>query len=131
MLNKSHRFHGHNSLNFVYHHGKTARDPHLTLRYCTNNRRASYRVAVVVSKKVHKSAVTRNRIRRRLYQFVRLNQDKIITPYDIVMNVVSDDIAIMPAKQLKEALVKLFGQTDIFDQPSISGHHDIVNKKED
>ena len=31
----------------------------------------TYRAAVVVSKKVHKSAVVRNRIRRRLYEITR------------------------------------------------------------
>jgi ribonuclease P protein component len=130
MLNKTHRFHGYNSLRYVYQHGQTARDPNLTVRYCINNKRRNYRVAVVVSKKVDKSAVKRNRIRRRLYQFVSLNASKINKPYDIVLNVVSEEIAGMPALQLKEVLVKLFGQTDIFEPSPSTSQRGIVNKKE-
>jgi ribonuclease P protein component len=130
MLKKNHRFHGYNSLHYVYQHGQTAKDPALTLRYCTNKKRRSYRVAVVVSKKVNKSAVKRNRIRRRLYQFVSLNQDKITKPYDIVLNVVSEEIANMPVEQLKNVLKKLFSQTDIFGQAANPVPRVIVNKKE-
>ncbi|MGH7193775.1 MAG: ribonuclease P protein component, partial [Candidatus Saccharimonadales bacterium] len=71
MLGRTHRFHGRKSLNGVYRHGRTARTAAMSLRY---SRRASdrpYRVAVVVSRKVSKSAVTRNRIRRRIYAAVR------------------------------------------------------------
>jgi ribonuclease P protein component len=130
MLNKNHRFHGYNSLHYVYQHGQTVKDPTLTLRYSPNKKRRSYRVAVVVSKKVHKSAVKRNRIRRRLYQFVSLNQDMITKPYDIVLSVISEEIATMPAEQLKNVLRKLFSQTDIFTQATSAVPHVIVNKKE-
>lgn len=42
------------------------------------------RFAIVVSKKISKKAVERNKIRRRIYEVLRLNLDKIKTPYDIV-----------------------------------------------
>jgi ribonuclease P protein component len=41
--------------------------------YSLNKSRKDYRMAVVVSKKTAKFAVTRNRIRRRLYEAVRKN----------------------------------------------------------
>jgi ribonuclease P protein component len=44
-------------------------------------------VAVVVSRKVNKSAVARNRMRRRLYELVRGLDDQISQPYDIVITV--------------------------------------------
>lgn len=77
MISNRFRFHGHGSLKYLFRHGKNQRTKYLTLKYCTNPKREDYRVAVVVSKKVARSAVARNRIRRRLYEMVRTNSDGI------------------------------------------------------
>lgn len=100
MLAKTHRFHGHNSLNYVYRHGQTVRGPLTAVKYVRNDRRQTYRAAVVVSKKVHKSAVVRNRIRRRIYEQLRLLAPQITQPYDIVVTVFHDTVATMPATEL-------------------------------
>lgn len=113
MLSKLHRFHGHNSLNYVYRHGQTIRGPLTSLKYAQNDRRQTYRVAVVVSKKVHKSAVVRNRIRRRLYEQVRLIADQIEQPYDIVFTVFHDTVAIMPADELTKLVAAQLHQATI------------------
>jgi ribonuclease P protein component len=68
MISRTNRFHGYNSLRNVYRHGNTARGPLFAVKSLQNPRRKSYRLAVVVSRKVNKSAVARNRIRRRLYE---------------------------------------------------------------
>jgi ribonuclease P protein component len=60
MISRAHRFHGYNSLNFVYRNGQTVRGPLFAIKYTINPKRKSYRAAVVVSKKVNKSAVARN-----------------------------------------------------------------------
>lgn len=70
MLKFKNRFHGHNSLSYVYRHGKTWRSKLITLKFLHNNYRQYSRVAVVVSKKVEKTAVGRNRIRRRIYEII-------------------------------------------------------------
>lgn len=70
MLAIAYRFHGHNSLRPVYQKGKALRSAHIKLLWQQSGRTAP-RVAVVVSKKVHKSAVVRNRIRRRIYEQMR------------------------------------------------------------
>ena len=87
MISRAHRFHGYNSLRHVYGHGKTTRGPLFSVKSVLNERRKTYRVAVVVSRKIDKSAVARNRIRRRLYEIVRLAGVDIIRPYDIVITV--------------------------------------------
>ncbi|MBI3337916.1 ribonuclease P protein component [Candidatus Saccharibacteria bacterium] len=87
MISRKHRFHGYGSLKYVYRHGQTVRGPLTSLKYTHNDRRQTYRLAIVVSKKVNKSAVTRNRIRRRLYEAVRQYESKIIEPYDLVITV--------------------------------------------
>ena len=63
---------------------------------------------MVVSRKVDKSAVRRNRMRRRLYEVVRGLSSEIHEPHDIVLSVFSDAVLEEPfeklAKQLKKQL---------------------------
>ena len=101
MISRSHRFHGHGSLRYVYQHGETVRGPLISLKYVKNDRRKSYRLAIVVSKKVHKLAVRRNRIRRRLYEAFRHEEAGIITPYDMVVTVFHEQVADMPNEELR------------------------------
>ncbi|HEU4966790.1 MAG TPA: ribonuclease P protein component [Candidatus Saccharimonadales bacterium] len=134
MISKLHRFHGHASLNFVYRHGVVVRDQHMSLRVARNNRRASYRAAVIVSRKVHKSAVRRNRIRRRIYEAVRLQSVTITEPYDLVFTVFSDQLADMPAVQLQALVERMLVKarvTKVARPASQPVRHDIVTRKED
>ncbi|MBA3758266.1 ribonuclease P protein component [Candidatus Saccharibacteria bacterium] len=99
MISRLNRFHGHGSLRYVYQHGHVVRGPLCSLKYVQNDKRKNYRLAVVVSKKVHKSAVRRNRIRRRLYEAFRL-QAAAIPPYDMVLTVFHEQIADIPSEEL-------------------------------
>lgn len=110
MITREHRFHGRNSLKFVYRTGKTLRSPHLALRYGHNDRQAHYRAAIVVSRKVSKSAVVRNRIRRRLYEVLRLHESMIESPLDMVLTVYSPVLAILPQAELEATLTRLLSQ---------------------
>ncbi len=121
MINRSHRFHGYNALRFVYQQGKTARiqssaptDVLFTLRYALNPRRKTYRLAIVVSKKQSKSAVVRNRIRRRLYEAGRelIPLDK---GCDLVITVVSDKVATINQKDINKTLSQLLQISGIGD----------------
>jgi len=104
MLSRTHRFHGYGSLRYVYKNGKVVRGQYCSLKYVPNPRRTTYRAAVVVSKKVHKSAVVRNRIRRRVYEFVR-EQVAVDQSYDLVITVFSEQLATLPAEQLRKAIL--------------------------
>ena len=132
MIDTTHRFQGHNSLRFAYQKGKTVRGQFCSLKYVLNRRRETYRVAVVVSRKVHKSAVVRNRIRRRIYEVIRQEAHNITAPYDIVVLVYSDQMASMPAIQLRSAILdKLEKASIILPQGhSALASHDIVKPKE-
>jgi ribonuclease P protein component len=88
------------------------RSGQIALKYMPSNR-ASYRLAVVVSKKVSKSAVVRNRIRRRVIEAVRLRAAEITKPYDIVVTVFQDTLAIMPAQELDQTVRNLLQQAGI------------------
>ncbi len=104
MVSKEHRFHGIASLRFVYRRGHIVRGPLFAVKYAENKKRGTYRAAVVVSKKISKSAVVRNRIRRRIYEAIRLFEGQYNAPYDIVITVYSEQVATIEAKKLEYML---------------------------
>jgi ribonuclease P protein component len=106
MISRKNRFHGYGSLKYVYRHGQTVRGPLFAVRFVENPKRKNYRLAVVVSRKVHKSAVGRNRMRRRLYAAIRSLEGQISTPADIVITVFSDNLIEEPADKLADQLKK-------------------------
>lgn len=106
MIGSKYRFHGHNALRRVYAQGQSVRGPMLSLKFMPSKRQ-NYRAAVVVSRKVHKSAVVRNRIRRRLYEIVRVYANEFSAPYDLVLTVFSDQIAELPSTELNRLTRKL------------------------
>jgi ribonuclease P protein component len=113
MISRVHRFHGYNSLRHVYSGGAVVRGPAFAVKFLHNPRRQTYRVAVVVSRKVHKSAVARNRMRRRLYESVRELEADITRSFDIVITVLQDKLLEMPPKELRAQLKKQFKQAGI------------------
>jgi ribonuclease P protein component len=119
VLRRSNRFHGYNSLRSVYQTGQTVRGSLLSLRYAPG-KRAEFRCAVVVSRKVARSAVVRGRIRRRIFEQVRLQA--IDQPYDLVWTAFSDQLATLPAAELKTLVGEMLAKAGL-----TSG---IVNPKE-
>lgn len=104
MLIRLHRFHGYNSLRSVYSRGQTVRTPLLSLKYALRDPTRPYRVAVVVSRKVSKSAVVRNRIRRRVYEVVRRQEKQLPGGIDLVFTAFGDELASWEAKRLETAV---------------------------
>jgi ribonuclease P protein component len=113
MINRLHRFHGYGSLRYTYQHGQTVRGPLCSLRYIQNDRRKTYRLAVVASKKVSKSAVVRNRVRRRLYEAVRQHEAEIAKPYDMVLTVFSEQVAELSAEEISRLVRAQLKQAQI------------------
>ena len=112
MLNKKYRFHSRGGVRYVYQKGKTIRKSKMSL-VCTKNTRGFTRVAVVVSKKVDKSAVGRNRIRRRIYEAVRLNFDDLPKKQDYIFVVYSKDVAKMPFDKIEKTLGELVNEAKV------------------
>lgn len=113
MISRSHRFHGHNSLSYVYRNGQTTRGPAFSIKSVMNPRRQTYRAAVVISRKVHKSAIGRNRMRRRLYEAIRQLEPRITEPHDIVLTVFQDSLLEDPPEKLNRQLVSQLRQAGI------------------
>ena len=61
-------------------------------------------MSVVVSKKVAKSAPIRNRIRRRLYEQIRIQAPKYLSNHDVVITVFDPELAVCDARVV-EALI--------------------------
>lgn len=114
MISTLFRFHGHNSLRYVYSNGKAVRSQLFTVKYVSNSHRKHPRFSVVVSKKVIKSAVGRNRIRRRLYEYLRIHTEKLSGVYDIVIICTSAELRTLPYAHISEQLDQLFDKAHLY-----------------
>jgi ribonuclease P protein component len=112
MLSKRYRFHSRGGVRHTYQNGKTIRGSRISLVFADNSRNKQ-RFAVVVSKKVMKSAVARNRIRRRVYEAVRLQQGKIAKPVDCIFIVYNKEVMTMEFKELQKLVTDLLKEAEI------------------
>lgn len=115
MLAFPYRFHGHGSLRYVYKNGQAVRSRLLTVKHTRNKHRKNARFAVVVSKKVHKSAVGRNRIRRRLYEIIRHEQPRITLAHDIVVIITSSEVLTLATPELSETVTSAFEKAGLYN----------------
>ena len=113
MIAKKYRFHGYGALKFVYTKGKTVRARFVSLKFHENTRRTESRLAVVVPKKVAKKAPERNRIRRRIYEAMRVNWDSIKTPHDLVITVFDEKMASISVEELTRIIKDLIRQANL------------------
>ncbi len=112
MLNRRYRFHSRGGVRYVYQKGKTIRRPKASLVFAENTRGFT-RVGVVVSKKVMKSAVGRNRIRRRIYEVIRNNWDLLPGKTDYIFVIFSKDLLTMPLSDLEKLLGELVEESKV------------------
>lgn len=124
MLSQYSRFHGHGSLRYIYRNGEALRSQLLTIKYVHNPRRRHPRIAVVVSKKVLKKAVGRNRIRRRIYEIFRNELPLMKETYDIVCIVSSPDARDMEFDELRGNIQSMLASAGIYKD---SPENDIIN----
>lgn len=112
MLSKKYRFHSRGGVKYVYQHGKTVRQQQFSLVFAPNTKGFT-RFAVVVSKKVEKTAVGRNYLRRRIYEVLRLNFDAIPKKMDYVFVVYSNEIGKLPFDALQERIGNLIEESKV------------------
>ena len=109
MLSKKYRFHSRGGVKYTYKHGKTIRTPKISLVY-NENARGHIRCAVVVSKKVEKTAVARNRIRRRVYEAIRLELPNFPEKRDYIFVIYASEIMTIDFDELRKLIHSLFAQ---------------------
>lgn len=120
MLSYAYRFHGHSSLRYVFKNGETVRSRLITLRYTHNKHRKQSRFSVSISKKIFKSAVKRNRVRRRIYEIIRLSLPEVTGTCDIVFIVTSPELLLMEHAALKETVLKVLTEAKIVPNLSVA-----------
>ena len=113
MLQQRYRFHGYGGLRYLYRHASAERSRLLTIKYVANRRRRMPRIAVVVSKKVHKSAVGRNRIRRRIYEILRQQVPHFTGVYDVALIITSSEVLTSPHDELVLVVTNLLMRAGI------------------
>jgi ribonuclease P protein component len=116
MIAKVNRFHGHNSLSTVYRKGQTVSLSHVSLKYIAIKSDKPHRLAIVVSRKVDKSAVVRNRIRRRIYELMRNKHPKLTQNVDIVISVHNRLLATMAASELDELIDQMLIKAGLIER---------------
>ena len=67
----------------IYRKGQSSVQPAVVV-YCQKNREGRSRLGVTVSKKLG-HAVVRNRVRRRIREIYRLNREKMLPGWDIIV----------------------------------------------
>lgn len=111
MLSSKFRFHSRGGVKYTYQKGKTIRTPKLSLVFAPNKKHKQ-RYAVVVSKKVLKTAVGRNRIRRRLYEAIRLSFNPNLK-FDCIFVVYSKEFVKMDFFQIQNLVQELLSKARI------------------
>lgn len=113
MIPFNNRFHGHSSLRYVYKNGQVIRSRSIILKVIANPHRKQSRAAVIISKKILKSAVRRNLIRRRIYECIRQKLPYLNGIYDIAVIISSGELLNSSHNELSEQIDQLFDQAGI------------------
>ena len=103
MLKRKNRFSKSYQVRYVLKNGESFKTGPLLFKSLQKNSTHQAKIAVVVSKKIHKSAVVRNKIRRRVFECVRQTNTQI-TGFDLVIVVYASHISTMQNTQL-EAII--------------------------
>ena len=115
MIARLNRFHGHGSLSPLYRRGQSVSLSLVSLKHLPVRTDKPGRLAVVVSRKVDKSAVVRNRIRRRIYEDIRVKSPKLTQGVDLVITVHNQQVAGMKATELSEIIYELLIKASLLE----------------
>ncbi len=115
MLASSHRLKQPRAIARVFGRGRQGTSGPIKLKVAPNGMIVS-RAVVVVSKKISKRAVVRNRIRRRVSALLAERWATVTPGYDIVITVQSD-IAATPAVELAKHLARAIDLTRMITVP--------------
>lgn len=86
----------------------------IVMKFVKNPHRKHSRLAAVVSKKVYKGAVGRNRMRRRVYEILRRELEGVEGIYDMVFIIVSAEVRTMPAGDLHVIIKRLLIESGVY-----------------
>ena len=114
MLAKEHRLKKKKDFERVFKKGKLLAKDFLILRVAKNNLKIT-RVGLVVSQKVSKKAVLRNKVKRKIREAVRNNIKKINLGYDLIF-FTKKGIERKSFLEIKKTVESLFAQAKLFKE---------------
>lgn len=114
MLSGAYRFHSRGGVRYTYKNGRQVRGVKISLVVADNMKRRKGRFAVIVSKKVLKSAVKRNRMRRRVYEVIRAELPRLAEAKDVLVNIYSKDVVDMEHKELVGLMKQSFSDAGLY-----------------
>ncbi len=85
----------------------------MNIKSVVNKKRTDSRVAVVIGKKVVKSAVRRNLARRRVYEIIRPKIADFTAVCDVVITITSSELLSLTHTELADQLGHLLAQAQI------------------
>jgi len=114
MPSSAHRLTKRGDIEKVLRRGKTVHGDYLTIKVAQNNREA-LRFTVVVSLKVSKKAIERNKVRRRVREIMRTEITPSVTkPADVAILLKKSSLD-ASYEELKKTLVKAFQKTRLLE----------------
>jgi len=111
MLPKQHRLKKQKDFEKIFEQGRGARQEEIIIRFLPNQKEFS-RFGFIVSKKVSKKAVIRNRIKRLLREAIRYILPDLKQGFDVVVIALSG-IEKKNFHQIKEMLFNIFNKVDL------------------
>ena len=115
MLAAQYRFHGRRSMGLLFKQGRLVRGRSMGLKYVANSARQESRVAVVVGRKVTKIAPRRNRIRRRIFETVRVHWPELLAGYDLAFIVYDANLATASAPEIEAQVLGLLQKAGVIE----------------
>ena len=116
MISQKYRFHGHASLKYLLTNGNNIRGNILSIKIVDNSRRKYSRVAIIISKKVLRHAVDRNRARRRLYEIVRPMIGDFNHTVDLAVIIYKPNVIDVPHNELVAEVTKCLQKAELLDR---------------
>jgi ribonuclease P protein component len=93
---------------YLFKKGKKVGNTHVTVKFLPSGEKSpSSRFCVVTSAKVSPKAVTRNRLRRQIYEIIRLNKELLEKKFDIAI-ITKPPILNLDFASMRKILTALF-----------------------
>lgn len=111
MLSKKYILKKDNDFKAVFKRGKSYSYEFIRIKVLKNDLGFS-RFGIIIGLKVSKKAIERNKTRRRLSEFIRLEKDKIKKGFDIVV-LTNSEIVKKDYQEIKQVMLDLFTKAEL------------------
>lgn len=95
-----------NRVRYLLQKGRKLSNLHLSIKFLGTNKTESH-FCVVVSAKIEPLAVKRNKIRRQLYEIIRLHHERLVKRFDMIL-IVRPSIRNLSYKNLEQIVINIF-----------------------